>query len=358
MEQEGPRIRFNKIFFEYISTVTLSSQFMNLLRTHPCEYMLDDVKNFRDETAKKCRIFGEFTRERDHCSKLADILEKSGQLEAANQLREYNTSEKPWKYKDIIDLQVVKAVTLRSGHSRWYTMDGRQRGRALIFVTIDVLHKEAQRFESILKQMYFEVEIYPRLTADQIEAVLEVEANHQHEGDAFIMMFIGHGGDEKIKGYGETPGDELAISKIVDKFSEKNCDSLKKKPKVFVFNCCRTKEEETPLPAVFKLIGSQIVIDMKTIDKNWTNENQRTYIVYACAEGIPSWYYPSEGFTQFGQAFSHTIAQFSWYKNLLELLLKTQSRLEKEMGKEQRPEIRLCCVERELYFNPGLAKQP
>ncbi|CAG2108111.1 unnamed protein product [Medioppia subpectinata] len=336
MEQELQRKKFNENFFEFIHEVKLNPQFLQLLETHPCKYMLNDLEKFKSNpTAQKCRIFSEFTRERNNCSLLAQMLEDSDQPEAANKLREYNTSEDPWDYVNTIDLKVVPAITLRSGYSRWYTMDGRQRGRALIFVTIDVLHKEAQRFESILKQMYFNVEIHSLLKCNQIEAVLNTAAEYEHKGDAFIVMFIGHGGDEKIKGYGETPGDELAISKIVDKFSERKCSSLRNKPKVFVFNCCRTNEPTTPLSAV--KIGSRIVIDMDTIDRNWTNENQRTYIVYSCAEGIPSWYYamkdpnevhPFEGFTQFGQAFSHTIAQFSWYKPLAELLQKTIDREE------------------------------
>ncbi|CAG2161379.1 unnamed protein product, partial [Oppiella nova] len=168
-------------------------------------------------------------------------------------------------------------------------MEGTPRGRAIIFVTVDDLLNESLRFKWILEKMFFKVDIHRQLTCAQISDILDVVSNEKHDGDAFIMMFIGHGYDEKIQGWQERDGDELAISKIVDKFSENNCLSLRNKPKIFLFNCCRISTFYEPkqihVSGVFKLDNNQLVIDLTSIDKNWENENKRTYIIYACAEG-------------------------------------------------------------------------
>ncbi|CAG2116152.1 unnamed protein product, partial [Medioppia subpectinata] len=77
--------------------------------------------------------------------------------------------------------------------------------------------------------------------------------------------------------------------------------------------------------------------------------------------GYPMWYYSDKEHGQigcvskFGQTLSHTIAQYSAYKSLIEMFVMTLNRMEEELMDseyKQRPEIELFGVPKELYFNP------
>ncbi|CAG2173722.1 unnamed protein product [Oppiella nova] len=356
MNQEGPRLRFKQNINEYIKDVELSDQLVALLRTHPSSDQLDDILKQKELEVKKRQIFLQFTHERYDCDLLADMLQKSGQDRAADKLRQYNKSEEPWSYTNDIKLDVVNAKTLRSGHSTYFRMDSKPRGRAVIFCTIPELRNETLRWQSLLEQIYFRVEIHQGLTCDGINTVLNAVVDDRNEGDSLIVMFLGHGHDEKVQGSGEAPGDEMSIKTIVDKFSEDKCPSLRNKPKIFLFNCCRNKWPQREVPAKYLANSKLLVVNLESIDTSWVNVNKRTYVIYACAEGVESWY-DETGLTIFGQAFSHTLAQYAWYKHLTELIMMTHSRLESEfIGSkyELRPEIKMNSVDRQLYLNPGL----
>ncbi|CAG2168106.1 unnamed protein product [Oppiella nova] len=299
MDQEGPRLHFLDNLNAYVAGVQLTPQFIEYLRKHPCApYYLNDILRDFNGTyteAHKRQIFSQFTTERSNCDLLANILEKVGQLDKADELRRFNRSEVPMQYKNATNLTVVKARTLRSGNTRHFEMDSNPRGRAIIFLTEPRVRNETLRWKSVLSQIDFEVEVHENVTCVQMSGLLDTVAAQGVKGNALLVMFIGHGYEEKVLGFNES--DEMAIKDIVDKFSEIKC--------------------------------------------------------------IKSWYDPTSGLTLFGQTLSHTIAQFAWYKHLTELVTLTHDRLEQEFGgtpDELRPEIRLNSVGRQLYLNPGLYK--
>ncbi|CAG2176810.1 unnamed protein product, partial [Oppiella nova] len=156
----------------------------------------------------KVRIFSVIANERDNCNKLADMLEESGQKIAADKLRKFNKSE----------------TLMESDTTHTFKMDSNPREKALIIVNIPELFKEAKRFEFILTKLHFDVQpICALKSSKDLDKVLDDLANDKHDGDAFFLMFIGHGYQDKICGYG---GDsvfsknELSINCILDKFSE------------------------------------------------------------------------------------------------------------------------------------------
>ncbi|CAG2108958.1 unnamed protein product [Medioppia subpectinata] len=383
MDQEGPRVDFNKAFYEFITGVELTEKFMNQLSEHPCHYLLPSLENFPDDVAKKCRIFSEFTLVRDNTERLAEALEQSGQADAAKQLRKFNLSEKPWANSYDIHLNVEPARALRSDTSKELKMDANPRGVALIFVTEPDLSLEAERFRSICEQLLFEPYLHQGFTKMQIVARLTevAQSKKKYKGDAFVMIFIGHGYNEKIIGWSAGGDDNvLPIRDIVDMFSETRCRALRQKTKVFVFNCCRVKfaEEALPLPDAQPVnIGSEcakchgrlactkceptMMDTLQHLDPQWKKENKQTHVIYACAEGLKAWYDQVSGpighVSVFGQALSHTIAQYSWYKSLYQLFLMSVKRSEEELEKsgdpERRPEINMFAVNKELFFNPG-----
>ncbi|CAG2176996.1 unnamed protein product [Oppiella nova] len=247
MEQDNPRANYIINFYNFINNINLSHKFMQLLQSHPCAYMLNYNQLFTDE-AKKVFMFLEFTRDRDPCNKLAEILTESGQSGAAQQLREYNRSEQPMPYQDQINLDVNRAIILRSATTRWYKMDSNPRGRAVIFVQdikytnepiVVNLDNEGLRFKHIFDQLGYDTQIHMRKSCTEIMSILIEYATSEHPGDSFIMMFTGHGFNGNICGNDNYEHDVLPIQNVLDLFSEKNCLALQSKPKVFLFNCCR-----------------------------------------------------------------------------------------------------------------------
>jgi hypothetical protein len=190
--------------------------------------------------AKKAFIFLEFTKERDTCNEMIEILENCDQQNAAQILKEYNSSPPfiPFSYE--INLKVTPASVLKKGNTKIFSMKERPRGKCVIINNVtDLLSKESDRFKNIFEQLFFDVLLFENLTADQIETQLKAIRVNLKGEESLVVMIISHGHDEKVIC---SDGKDLRISDIVDIFSEKNCESLKRKPKLFFFNCCRISE--------------------------------------------------------------------------------------------------------------------
>jgi hypothetical protein len=188
--------------------------------------------------AKKAFIFLEFTKERDSCNEMIDILEKCRQTEVAQLLKEFNSSPPFMPESNEIELNVIPATVLKMGNSKIFPMNKRPRGMCVIINNVtEELKKESLRFENIFKQLLFDVVMFENLSASQM--VTELEKIREKVKESLIVMIISHGKDEKIIGF---DGNDLRITEIVDIFSEKNCKALSRKPKLFFFNCCRSSE--------------------------------------------------------------------------------------------------------------------
>ncbi|CAG2105080.1 unnamed protein product, partial [Medioppia subpectinata] len=190
-------------------------------------------------------------------------------------------------------------------------------------------------------------QVYLLLTRDQIQTKLTQVANSdEYNGDAFIMMFIGDGYNENIIGYRD-PNDTqlppenhnlLPISDIVATFAWTRAPVLRYKTKVFIFNCDRLKVDvdlyKTIVTNDFCVKSAEMILGHKEpalinkltmLDPQFKHDNNQIYVIYSCREGYASWHRPVDGpignVTQFGQTFSHTIAQYSSYKSLIEMFV-------------------------------------
>ncbi|CAG2169752.1 unnamed protein product [Oppiella nova] len=210
MEQEYSQIVYNLQFSDFLKHVELTDELMSLLKSHPCSYMLHDIKKLENKGEMKVRIFSVFANERDNCDKLADILDKSKQKIAADKLRKFNKTETLMEYVNDIELSVAVSISKRSDTTHTFKMDSNPRGKALIIVNIPELMNEAKRFEFILTKLLFDVQpICALKSSKEIDKVLDDLANETHDGDAFFLMFIGHGYQDKIRGYG---GDSAKVN--------------------------------------------------------------------------------------------------------------------------------------------------
>ncbi|CAG2170964.1 unnamed protein product [Oppiella nova] len=261
-----------------------------------------------DRESRKYVIFTEYTNQPENCDHLAKILDESGETEQANKLREYNTPKHIIGLSLNVEITVKKALNLKYPGSRLFPMVSIPRGKAVIFLSIPGFLNEANRFASVFKQLYFDVVVYFISSCEPMVTNLQALAQLPYEGDALIVMYIGHGADEKIW---INNGDEVKIFKIVDLFAKGKCHStFEKVPKIFVLNCCRNSQLSGP-----------------------NNYNA--------------------GFSPFGLAFSQCIAHYACDLTILQIFNKTQDELERLDRLELRPEMRLHMVNRELYFNPG-----
>ncbi|CAG2106299.1 unnamed protein product [Medioppia subpectinata] len=200
-------------------------------------------------------------------------------------------AESPWPYSKEIYLDVKIAHTLRTITSKEFKMDANPRGRAIIFVTLPELANEAERFRSIFSQLLFDTEVNSLFTRDQIQTKLsEVATTDSNHGDAFIMMFIGDGYNEQIIGW---------------------------RPDT---------DNEWPPPAGDCVNEAPLIDKLTMLDPQFNNhDNKQTYVMYACREGYPMWHSKQNGpignISHFGQTLSHTIAQYSVYKSLIEMFV-------------------------------------
>ncbi len=125
-----------------------------------------------------------------------------------------------------------------------YQMSQAVRGICLIInnATNEVF-RESKIFESIFKQLHFDVEMKDNLKALEIKDLLSslTKDNELAKNEALVIMIISKEANEQIFGYNAFKAvyeeKSISVAEIVDTFSDKNCPALRGKPKLFFFNC-------------------------------------------------------------------------------------------------------------------------
>ncbi|CAG2162910.1 unnamed protein product [Oppiella nova] len=248
------------------------------------------ILNLNTEREKILFILLEFTRERSTCETIVDLLVESNQNGVAQIILKCNTSMGPNSPKNSTEIAVTKCKSPKKG-SNFYPMLKMPRGKFIIINNINELAKETQRFNSVFSQLHFDIFVYNHLTA------VDIETNLRHNSriidkncDAFGLMIISHGEDERILGTD-------ACNAV---------DSLRDDP----FNIQATSKQ--------------------------------TYF--------------DNGITYFGQALSHSIAQYACEESLNSIMCRTTNLLRRfciQMGFKLTgaPEITSRAA-LEVYFNP------
>jgi hypothetical protein len=179
---------------------------------------------------------------RSTCEEIIKLLRNSGQIAAAEELEYFNKS--PGRMTPVSTSAVIEVIQSKfeMKGSLIYQMTKNPRGKCFIILNEPKLTKESERFECVFSQLYFTVKKLFNLKSAQILDELEILVNDKSldKNEAFILMIIGHGINERVIGFDNK--DSIPITEIVDVFSEKNCPYLKQTPKLFFFNCCRASE--------------------------------------------------------------------------------------------------------------------
>lgn len=166
-----------------------------------------------------------------------------------------------------IDMNVTMAIVLNSGTKQMkiqeskefhnhttqdcYKMTSNPRGPCLIINNIDFegdifptrkgSDQDAQRFDTIFKQLGFKVIMTRNQTADQMRQTFkQVARKCRPEHDSLFVFIFSHGSEHGIYG---TDGMEVDLeNEIFACFDNHNCKAMIGKPKVFVIQACRGRK--------------------------------------------------------------------------------------------------------------------
>ncbi len=204
---------------------------------------------------KKLFILLEFTRMRQSCETVANLLKESGQKDVAEELVKYNTSPGILIFLDLnyeVEIPVEEAVVPMKG-SGPYQMLRNPRGKFIIINNMPELARQTERFKHIFKKLYFISESHDNKTVKEIKTILEEFSEDPNIAnyDAFAFMIVTHGEDEKIFGFDACRNandpkrdveDFMKMSEIVNCVHE-ICKRMENyaKPKIVIFDCCRIR---------------------------------------------------------------------------------------------------------------------
>ncbi|CAG2103091.1 unnamed protein product [Medioppia subpectinata] len=392
MEKITNRDLYFRDFIEFKDLVELNAKLVADLREHPyfCDDMTKVVEKLATDSEKLVFILVWFTRSRSTCGEFIRLLAESGQKETAQRLLTYNTSKGhnvESGFRICPEIEVQKARSPMMG-SLYYKMDQKPRGKCIILNNVPKeCHMESNRFKYIFEKLHFQVIEGYNWTAKQMVINLrEIIEKEDKSCQALVVMIISHGLEEKIMGsdacdamrvLGDNANDTAAkrvldtdvvdIRDIVDLCSVQNCPELRNIPKLFFFTCCRNSLKRE-MCGEGKVKGKNLAIpfievaahpkrhfpDMQSLDKQWVDNNMDTFICYSCAEGHKTFYDEEYGISHFGQAFSHTIAQYACEETLTSIMSRTCDFLQLfvEQTDANPPEFRGKGLRRQLCFNP------
>jgi len=269
-----------------------------------------------------------------------------------------------------------------------YEMYRRPRGLALV-IDIEVYENDVQEsrtgsnvdlenLRSLLKGLEFDVTVHKNLhLAAFFKVITEFCCNKSHkEGDMTIVAILSHGKDGVIYA---ADGQSINMEYIYEFFNNRNCPSLRGKPKFFIVQACRgdwpdsgvdgdisQSQEETSsqnssqgsqqskkrraeaLDAVASVHESDICRARPT----WED----MIIAYSTIPGYASLRDHEHG-TWFVQSLVEVFMAHAHDTELVDLLRMTSERLShftNEQGEKQTCNVEMRHLYKRIYFNPGL----
>ena len=105
---------------------------------------------------------------------------------------------------------------------------------------------DEQTLEALFGSLSFDVQIHRNLDSCGMRGLARTIASEDHSKfDAFICIVMSHGGDhDTILG---VDGRIVTVEEMTSEFNTVRCETLKEKPKVFIFQFCRKSLSESLL---------------------------------------------------------------------------------------------------------------
>ncbi|KAI4461939.1 caspase [Holotrichia oblita] len=157
---------------------------------------------------------------------------------------------------------VIKVIKTRKLHPleddkipTYKTKSRFSRGRVLLINNIefsgiryrngaDVDHRN---ISTLCKEMGFKVTSHKNKSEKEMKKIISdyCRDSSLKSADIHITVIMSHGNGEMNNTYIETiDGQLMSIETIVNQFSNERCSYLANKPKIFIFQCCRGKDED------------------------------------------------------------------------------------------------------------------
>nr|XP_002129127.1 caspase-2 [Ciona intestinalis] len=288
---------------------------------------------------------------------------------------------------DLFDGPTVSDLTVRKSthqhlmqHTDCYqmTMRGRPKGAALI-ISVEKFHPESDllnregsekdrvRLELVLQQIGFQCYVLINGTAEQIVSTLQTfaELEEHYYNSCSLVAAMSHGDAGCFYG---SDGVSVAIDTVVNFFSNQNCHSLQKKPKIFLFQACQGDEYDMGVDEVDGPVQAPVG-DVDNTSTSSSNDHIRNklpqksdmLIGQATMKGFAAMRNTKHG-SWYIQAFVRVLARHACDTDLLDMMTKVNNILKHKEGWcpgsvyhrcKVMPEFK-SSLSKKLYFFPGI----
>lgn len=217
--------------------------------------------------------------------------------------------------------------------------------------------------QDLLENLGYSVIVEMNLTASEMVAALQEFAHREEHrsSDSTILVFMSHGVLEGICGtkHKEEEPDILHDDTIFQIFNNRNCQSLRDKPKIIIMQACRGSGDGTvwvPVPDMGKAISCRYNPTFQCYV--WSDAVTKTHVekdFIAFKSSTPhnsSWRREKNGSLFISQIIYH-IKKYSWCHHLEEIFRKVQRSFETPSELAQMPTIERVSMTRYFYLFPG-----
>ncbi|XP_016062197.1 PREDICTED: caspase-13-like [Miniopterus natalensis] len=239
---------------------------------------------------------------------------------------------------------------------------------ALIICNIEFVHLQLRRgaehdvtgMKKLLTGLGYSVIAEEKLTAKEMESVLEAfAARPEHRtSDSTFLVFMSHGILNGICGtlHSAEKQDVLPYDTIFRIFNNRNCRSLKDKPKVIIIQACRGEKPGelwvSDSPAAVADSSSQSPESLED-DAVYKTHVEKDFITFCSSTPHHiSWRDPERGSLFIAQLIA-CFRKYSWCYHLEEVFRKVQLSFEKPDVRAQMPTIERLSMSRYFYLFPG-----
>ncbi|XP_036115830.1 caspase-12-like isoform X2 [Molossus molossus] len=215
--------------------------------------------------------------------------------------------------------------------------------------------------QDLLGNLGYSVIVEENLTASEMEAVLwQFAARQEHKSsDSTVLVFMSHGVLEGICGtkHTEQEPDILRDDTIFQIFNNRNCQSLRDKPKVIIMQACRGGgdgvvwvTDTKKAPACRYDPTSQCYIWSDAVTKTHV---EKDFIAFKSSTPHNSSWRMSTNGSLFISQIIYNFKEYSWCHHLEEIFRKVQRSFETPQVLAQMPTIERVSMTRYFYLFPG-----
>uniref|UniRef100_A0A2K5M218 Caspase 5 n=1 Tax=Cercocebus atys TaxID=9531 RepID=A0A2K5M218_CERAT len=221
-------------------------------------------------------------------------------------------------------------------------------------------HFDILGMKGLLQGLGYNVVDKTKLTAKEMESELRAFARRpEHKSsDSTFLVLMSHGILEGICGtaHDEKNPDVLLYDTVFQIFNNRNCLSLKDKPKVIIVQACRGKGRGEhwvrDSPASLAVISSQSPENLEE-DSVCRVHVEKDFIAFCSSTPHNmSWRDRTKG-SIFITELITCFQKYSWCYHLMKIFQKVQKSFEIPMAKAQMPTIERVSLTRDFYLFPG-----